>query len=235
MRKRSAFTLVELLVVIGIIGVLVGILLPSLARARESAKRIQCISNMRQLGIAFVMYVQDNKGWFPRPAERAGGHPDDWIYSEGRPLDQGRLVKYHGNRFKADLYTCPSDQPEAHVESMRFPYSYSVNDEICRRALMTPTGMQPTLKVNQIKRPADKIFMIDEATTTIDDGCFRPSDGLTGANVLSTRHNAMRRKEQELNVKKNTGFGNVMFADGHAATIERKYCVDPWYYNPRLP
>ena len=63
--NRHAFTLVELLVVIGIIAVLISILLPSLSRARESAKTVQCASNMRQIGIAMRMYVNENKGAVP--------------------------------------------------------------------------------------------------------------------------------------------------------------------------
>jgi prepilin-type N-terminal cleavage/methylation domain-containing protein len=66
-RRRLGFTLVELLVVIGIIAVLIGLLMPALSRARDSAKQVNCSSNLRQLYLGFVMYGNDNRQWLPGP------------------------------------------------------------------------------------------------------------------------------------------------------------------------
>ena len=77
--RESAFTLVELLVVIGIIAVLIGILLPALNKARRSAATLQCASNMRQISNAMLMYINANKGKFPI-CQASGGAvpPNGW-------------------------------------------------------------------------------------------------------------------------------------------------------------
>lgn len=95
---QQAFTLIELLVVIAIIAILAGMLLPGLARAKETAKRISCVNNLRQLALSLSLYEDDNRGFFP---VRTGGEANNPRWP-GRLRDTYRDLK---------VLRCPSDGP----------------------------------------------------------------------------------------------------------------------------
>jgi prepilin-type N-terminal cleavage/methylation domain-containing protein len=103
-RLRRGFTLVELLVVISIIGLLLGILLPSLASARESARSTKCLANLHQIGIGFESYRFANDGLLPYAYPMSEGGGDDEI-----PLDLPSVLGEHIGEERA-VFQCPSDE-----------------------------------------------------------------------------------------------------------------------------
>jgi len=116
-----AFTLVELLVVIGIIAVLISILLPSLSRARQAAQTIACASNLRQMGVAWISYQQDNNGWMipttrkyygPNARECYSNWDDAYIPANNKTyaFDYARWYNYlvEGYLKNYDIVNCPT-------------------------------------------------------------------------------------------------------------------------------
>lgn len=143
---KKGFTLVELLVVIAIIGLLAAILFPVFGRARENARRASCQSNLKQLGLGFSMYIQDNDERYPvgvaeaqwsgyntsSPAGAAcAGSGTTWYYNFGQGWG-GSIYSYVKSE---QVYTCPDDKTKPGTGSggvTLLPISYALNMAITR-------------------------------------------------------------------------------------------------------
>jgi prepilin-type N-terminal cleavage/methylation domain-containing protein/prepilin-type processing-associated H-X9-DG protein len=232
-RRHSAFTLVELLVVIGIVSVLMGVVVPALASARASARKIACLSNLRQIGMAVHSYANDNQGNIPfgpkappflSPADfytSTGAVTSLISLSNGAPVGLGLLLREYLSRQPKVLF-CPD--PDQHV---------SADDELA--------------KVGTTQAQCSYYYRHASVTRLFDDRNDPEPfwDRIALANLGKNRNGRLVRALAidtmflcppdlaQFNVKPHTNhrqrFANILFADGHVVScsnVDGRFTVD---------
>ncbi len=228
MNKRKGFTLIELLVVIAIIAVLMAILMPALQRVKEQAREMTCRANLRQYGIAQVVYLDDNDDRYPMASVALCKH------SEG-----SGSCRWHDPRYPADgvfwpylpeekVHLCPSFKVLAKSEGKRHPshvasnpvvpyYSYSMN----ARLGSSGDGVR---KRSEITRSKSEVFFFAAENMWTRPGCsWVLNDNALcpdGRDWFGTFHSAS-------SADLNSGTVNAVFVDSHVQEVRSALGKDP--------
>ncbi|MFN0068852.1 MAG: type II secretion system protein [Limisphaerales bacterium] len=235
--RRSGFTLIELLVVIAIIAILASMLLPALAKAKGKAQQTKCLNNLRQIGIATVMYVQDYER-YPGCLFAGGGFRYVWAPRLFTQMGTNRAVfscpsapsltwwDTNVNRTLGSVSIIPGGPRDVWGISETALFSLGYNDWGAapaggRRGLGgdVDQAMFPEIKESEVLSPANMIMVGDSRPGT-GEKITRASRGSFDANIDPTT-------EGEWPASRHNRRTTLMFADGHAENPRRKDVVDP--------
>jgi prepilin-type N-terminal cleavage/methylation domain-containing protein/prepilin-type processing-associated H-X9-DG protein len=233
--RARAFTLVELLVVIAVLGILAALLLPALSLVKRKAGQSMCLNNQKQLGMGVLMYLDEHNATFPGWAsQHAGFNSSDWIYWRTNlaypQVEKSPIASTLANVTRK-LFRCPLDLDdsqrlqEASSDPVSGPYLYSYSMTSYNLDGELNPGMTTICKGNRfypfrqpsIQMPASKIMLAEEVASAcqdnptrakvINDGRWSPAEN----DPLTARHE---------------GKAVVSFADGHAQAVPWEFGSD---------
>lgn len=190
-KRRSAFTLIELLVVIAIIAILASLLLPALSRAKSEAKRVQCLNQFKQLGVATLLYAQDHHG----------------ILQVDSPLNPratwGSILSSNLNLRPFDIFVCPTYAPRRFTNWFR---TYGVRQDPPKE--YAGGDFDEFLKVDAVIKPTEYLHLAD--TTS------RGRQGIGAEQYYYFRSDHDKEVHARHDLK-----ANGLFLDGHVEGARR--------------
>ncbi len=211
------FSLVELLVVIGIVGALIAILLPTVMYAHSRARSTQCQSNMRQIGIAFVTYASQNQGRVPRcnafyiPGGNPQWHPHfpSWVAGVGRIM-LGRPLTSWDELQRIGAMHCP-EHPRRDV-----PTSYNLN----AFSFETQPDWRgsPPMRLDAVKNPSAVPWLMETPDEYIGGSLLSHSVELEHVRTVETPQQLIER----LSWIRHRNSSNVLFADGSVRLVDKR-------------